>query len=330
MNRLRIILPLLFVITLFVVAPLSVIASEPVEAAFVIPDGEWTVGDPIALTLEINHPVGYHVITPELDEAWGALNIQEQSAPVTIANSAGTETTSIQFDARIFTPGTFSTPALTLSLTDGAGNLDEIAVVPATLDIASVLVEGDAELRDIKPQFEMSLTALWPYILGGLVAAFALIAALVLWLRKRKRETIDNRLAHERAFDELDRITGLQLPPQGRFKEHYTLVSACIRTYMEATYQVPVVERTTGEIRTSFKEKDISEDVAKLFLDFLNKSDIVKFSTFTPDVDSAHHLLAQANALIERTKPEPEPQQTPEDTTSGPTLFSKRPAEVRA
>ena len=327
MNQNRLITPILALITLLILA-LPTFAAGPVEANLMVENQNLTVGDPIQMSLAVTHPAGYVVIAPELDSTWGDFLIQSQSAPTTILNPDGSETTTIALDARLFAPGSFSTPPLSVSVTDGAGNLSEVAVAPIPVEIASVLVEGDTELRDIKPQADMPLAAMWPAILGGLVAAIALIAAAILWLRNRKRDAIDNRLPHERAFDELDGITALHLPEHGQFKEHYTLVSDCIRQYMEATVHVPVLERTTSEIRTSFRQANIPANVTHQFVRFLDESDLVKFSTFTPDVVSAQTLLALGHDIVEMTMPQPETENTPTNDTSD--FIPNQPAEVTA
>ncbi len=326
MNKKRFIILILGLITLFTMA-IPAFADGPVEANLVVENQALTVGDPIPMSLEITHPAGYVVIAPELDSAWGDFLIQSQSAPTIVANSDGSETTTIALDARLFSPGSFSTLPLSVSVTDGAGNLTEAVAASAAVKITSVLIEGDTELRDIKPQADMQLPSNWLAIIGGIVTVLALVAAAILWLRNRRQVPVDNRLPHERAFDELDRIAALHLPEQGHFKEHYSLVSDCIRQYMEVTVHVPVMERTTGEIRKSFKNANISANVTHQFVQFLDESDFIKFSTFTPDVASAQTLLALGHDIVEMTMPRPETQ-TSSDNTSD--FIPHQPAEVTA
>lgn len=326
MNQKRFIILIFALIAILVIA-IPAFADGPVEANLLVENQDMTVGDPIPMTLEITHPAGYVVIAPELDSDWGDFLIQSQSAPTIIANPDGSETTTIALDARLFSPGSFSTLPLSVSVTDGAGNLAEVVAASAAVEITSVLVEGDTELRDIKPQADMPLPSNWLAILGGIIAALALVAAAILWLRNRQRALIDNRLPHERAFDELDRIAALHLPEQGKFKEHYTLVSDCIRQYMEVTIHVPVMERTTGEIRKSFKQANISANVTHQFVQFLDESDFIKFSTFTPDVAAAQTLLALGHDIVEMTMPRPETQDASDNT---PDFIPHQPAEVTA
>jgi len=326
MNQKRFIVLIFTLIAVFSM-PIPAFAEGPVEANLVVENQALTVGDPIPMSLEITHPAGYVVIAPELDSAWGDFLIQSQSAPASVANPDGSETTTIALDARLFSPGSFSTLPLSVSITDGAGNLTEAFAAPTPVEITSVLVEGDTELRDIKPQADMPLPSNWLAILGGIIAALALVAAAFLWLRNRRQAIVDNRLPHERAFDELDRIAALNLPEQGQFKEHYTLVSDCIRQYMETTVHVPVMERTTSEIRQSFKQANISAKITHQFVQFLDESDFIKFSTYTPDVASAQTLLALGHDIVEMTMPRPETQNATDNSSD---FIPHQPAEVTA
>jgi hypothetical protein len=129
----------------------------------------------------------------------------------------------------------------------------------------------------------------------------------VLWRRRRNsslaQETIDNRLPHEVALDELERIGKLGLPESGHFKEHYTLVSDCIRVYIERTFQIPVLERTTSEIRYRLKSTEMPPDVSQIFVLLLDESDLVKFSKFTPDTTIAAQLIETGRQIVIATKP---------------------------
>jgi hypothetical protein len=284
----------------------TVAAQTPVTAALTVPEGPFTVGDPLELMLVVTHPAGYQVITPEIPETWDNLRVVSQSPATTIENADGSETTGIKIDARIFAPGEFSTPPLVVSLTDGSGQLSEVTAAPAAINISSVLVEGDTELRDIKPQAEMPFTNLLPWITGGLLLAAA-VGGFALWWRRRQARlalaAIDNRLPHEVAQDTLREIERMGLPEQARFKEHYTLVSDTVRHYVKRAYEVPMMERTTSEIQTSLKQSDLTQAASRQLVRFLEESDLVKFSKFQPTEATAYELIAQARAFVEATKP---------------------------
>jgi hypothetical protein len=97
-------IPLILLLAALVVFPAAA-QSEPVEATLIIPPGEYTVGDPVLLTLAVTHPAGYQVIFPELPPEWGDFTVSAQSPLTTVGNPDGTETTTQMIDARLFSPG---------------------------------------------------------------------------------------------------------------------------------------------------------------------------------------------------------------------------------
>lgn len=306
MKKIRLFIPLLIIAVIALAAPGFASAESLLTATLSTDTGEFTVGDPVMLKLSVTHPPGYQVILPQLDANWGDFLVHSQSAGATVSNPDGSQTTSQVIDARLFSSGTFTTPPLPITVSDGFGQLSEITAEPISVTITSVLVEGDTDLRDIKPQAALPFVNYLPWIIGMGVLALGLTGAFF-WYRRRRAQlalaAVDNRLPHEVALDELDRVETLELPKSGRFKEHYTLVSDCIRVYMEKTYHFPVIERTTGEIKANLKRTPVSNEVANEFITLLDESDLVKFSKFKPDVESAQHLLQHGRLIVERTKP---------------------------
>jgi hypothetical protein len=206
----------------FAARPLVAYAEEPVKATLSVNQTHLTVGDPVEITLSVIHPADQQVILPQLDAKWGDFLVYAQSPPSTISNNDGTETTSQVIDVRLFTPGSYTTPPLNITISDSNGGLSEVSASPVPVTINSVLVEGDTQLRDIKPQAELPFFNFLPWILGGLILAGLVVA--ILYLKRRRVAKLafaaqDNRLPHEVAFDELGRIAGLNLPQQGHFKE---------------------------------------------------------------------------------------------------------------
>jgi hypothetical protein len=278
--------------------------SGLVDATLTAPPGEYKVGDPILLTLSVRHPAGYQVILPELPAEWGDFTVQSQSPLTTSANPDGSETTTQLIDARLFAPGEFTTPAVELTIADPAGNVEPVTAAPTIVSVVSVLVEGDSQLRDIKPQADLPYLNLLPWLAAGMVLA-GLAGLVLFWRRLRARRlaeaAIDRRLPNEVALDELARILSLGLTEQGAYKEYYTLLSDCIRAYMEAVYKIPALERTTGEILASLRGLGLDPQFSRRFISFLSDCDLVKFSKFTPDPADAHQALTEARTLVEAT-----------------------------
>jgi hypothetical protein len=264
-----------------------------------------TVGDPIQLTLQVDHPAGTTAILPQLPAQWGDFAVRSQAAATTAVHDDGSQTTTQIIDVRLFSPGEFQTPPFTVTISDSSGQTEEVAADPLTITITSVLVEGDTNLRDIRPQADLPVPLLWPWMAGGVL----LLAALAYWLWWRRRTAVllapilDTRLPHEVALDELAHIAGLDLPAQRRFKEHYTLISDCLRGYVEKVYHVAALESTTVELRRGLKQTSLPPDLVQGLLDILNESDLVKFAKLTPDLQSATAVITQATVFVLATKP---------------------------
>ncbi len=306
MKRNYLLISLLLLIALMMVGVVG--AQDEVTATVLGPESPYsaTVGDPVELTLVVTHPTGYQVITPELGEQWGDFVISSQSPATSADNGDGTTTTIVVIDARLFAPGEFSTPPLPVTVTDGAGQLLEVTAAPSPVTITSVLVEGDTTLRDIKPQAELPYVNFLPWLAGGLLLALIAGIGYLFWRRRQARlalAAVDNRQPYEVALDELQRIGSLGLPEQKRFKEHYSLVSDTVRLYLERSYELPMMERTTSEIGRELQRTSLDRATRSRVKSFLEESDLVKFADYVPSEADAYELIAQGRMIVESTKP---------------------------
>ena len=312
MSRRQLALSLLLIAVLFLIAlPASAASGEQssngVQVTLTPDRKELAVGDPVHLALEVTHPAGYQVILPKLEQVWGDFEVRSQSAATTTANDDGTETTRQAIEVTLFNLGEFETPPLPLTVGDGTGQVFEDVVPPALMTVAPTLAEDDSELRDIKPQAGLNLPATWPWIVGGLLLV-AVLAVAGRWIYRRRRgepflaPAVDNRPPWQVAYDELARIEGLGLLDQVRFKEYYTLVTDCLRAYLEAQFHLQVFERTTSELRLTLRRSDLEPELARRFLDLFSESDLVKFAKFEPDIESGRRLIVGARALVTDTK----------------------------
>jgi hypothetical protein len=315
MNKTQLYLVSLLMALALMAMALPARAADGIQITLTANQSELTVGDPVELTLEVHHPAGYQVIIPQLEDNWGPFEVKGQSQATTIANDDGTETTYQIITVTVFDLGDFETPALPLTISDGNGAVVEELTPPVALTVIPTLSEDDSALKDIRPQVGMKVPSVLPWVMGGWLVAAVLVGS-GWWLYRRWRgghlfaPVIDNRPPYQVAFDELDRIRGLRLPDKGCFKEHYTLVTDCLRTYIEKQFKVHALDRTTTELNVSLRGSSIAPDQARRFIDLFVESDLVKFAKLTPDVEVAHQLTDQARTLVDVTRPTPEPEET--------------------
>lgn len=311
------------------------LAAGGVEVKLTPSREKLAVGDPVDLTLEVTHPAGHQVIVPKLEQNWGNLEVRSQSRATTIANPDGTETTRQNISVTLFELGSFETPELALTMSNGSGQVSEVTAPVVSLTVEPLRVEEDTTLRDIRPQADMAIPSRLPSLLIGLVVA-AVVAGGGWWLYHRWRarrglaSLIDNRPPYQVAYDELDRIAGLNLPGQHRFKEHYTLVTDCLRTYLERQFQLHAFDRTTAELRVELKQSILAPDRIRRLLDLFSESDLVKFAKLTPEVAEARQLIDEARVLVTLTRPQPEPTKPESFDKSFGTNQPPKQAEVSA
>lgn len=298
------------IIALLAIVPVSAQFSGNVDVSFKAITDTVTIGDPITMTLRVTAPSEKTAVIPKLDTDWGDFEIRQQLPPTVTENDDGTKTTEQTIVATLFDVGTFSTPNWDISIADMMGNTTRRAVPKVSITVKSVLKDGDTELRDLKPQAELPVPFPWLWMAGiaiALALAYLVWKYLRPWLAHRRTATpdtpveVDDRPPHEIALAELARIDALDLPGQGRFKEHYTLVGDCLRQYLEGRYDVAALEHTTAEIKTSLKRTGIERATARDVISLLEQCDWVKFARFVPTLTAARDLIPAVRTIITAT-----------------------------
>ena len=313
--------------SLLLPAPAWCQSQDPVTATWEIgepPDGGWTLGDLIPLRLLITYAEGVEVSTPQLPRVWGAFEVRDQTLLAPQLNYDSTVTLIFETRVTLWSPGEHETPPLAVRYRNRDGTLGEVAPPPLAVVIASVLSGEELEKRDLKPQASLPRPPVWPWFLLGLLLAALLYFALR-WLRSRRQqrgepapgEPQDDRFPEEIAYEELDHIAALDLPAAREFKRHYTLVTDCVRVYIEGIIAIPAMDRTTEQVTTALRRTDMSQEALGSLHRLLSEADLVKFARLRPSADQARVLLAQARAFIDETKParsevEPAADQPPE------------------
>ncbi len=311
---------------LLAIVPVSAQFSGNIDVSFKPVTDTVTIGDPITMTLRVVAPADETVSIPKLETAWGDFEVRTQSAPTVTANDDGTKTTEQTIIVTLFDVGSFRTPKWEVSLTDMRGNDTRRVVPQVSITVESVLEKGDTKLRDLKPQADLPAPPPWLWILAILLAG---VLAFFGWKYLRRRlktrrpadtfavPEIDPRPPHEIALAELARIEALDLPGQGRFKEYYTMVSDCLRQYLENRYDISALERTTAELKSALRRTEISRPDAREFISLFEACDLVKFARFVPDMDAARQLIPAAQTLIAATaETENEPVEAREEVSA--------------
>ena len=302
---------------LFSAPVLSSAQGEAVRAFWEInapPERGWTVGDPMVLQLRAIGPKGVEVVLPELPARWGDFEVQSQTLLEPVQQEDGQVSFTREASVTLWAPGTYETPEIAITGRDADGETLEISVSPLSITVVSVLGEEDLEKHDLKPQASLPRPPAWPWIVGGVLAAALLfLAGQWLWrrLHRRRFETavgdevaVDDRPPEEIAYEKLDRIAALDLPAQGQFKRHYTMVTECVRTYLEGRYDIPALDRTTGELMIELRRARIDGKVTVALRALMQEADLAKFARSRPPVAQARDAVARARRLVDVTRPD--------------------------
>jgi hypothetical protein len=308
----------LAVIAAFLLAPWSVRSQESKTAVSAVWDvsaqaeDAWTVGDVIPLQLRAVHAADLSATLPELPTIWGPFEVSEQSLREPVGGEDGTVASVLSVSVILWSPGEHETPPTTVRFRASDGAVQEVAATPIVISVQSVLSEDDLEKRDLKPQASLPRPPLWPWVVAGIVAASLValgIRKLVRWRRSRcgpgdvATLPVDDRFPEEIAYEELARIEALGLPARRQFKRHYTLVTDCVRVYTEGIYEVPAMDRTTGEVLLGVRGAGLDGSGARLLRTLLEEADLVKFAKLVPSIDSARSAVGQVRRFVDITRP---------------------------
>ena len=276
-----------------------------------------TVGDVATLTLEITHQADQVVVVPRLGREWGSFEVVMQTAAQTYPNGDGTETTIQRIEVTLFAPGSFETPDLPISVRGPDGGIEQVIASPMGMSVVSVLSGGDETLRDIRPPADLPPSP-WRQPTTLAFAALGVLAVLILgsyFVHRRLRgqdeqslSVAETRTPWEIAVDEIARIEKLDLPHEGRFKEHYTLVAEATKAYVRSMYleganRTDAAEMTTDETATAIWQSSLDPRNARLVVDLLNEADLVRFSNYSPVESEAQDALRRLRDILEDTRP---------------------------
>ena len=101
----------------------------------------------------------------------------------------------------------------------------------------------------------------------------------------------------------------MDLPGRGQFKEYYTLVSAVLRAYLQATRFVDMGELDTGDMTTeeivsALRGHSLDSRHFTPVRDLLLEADLVKYSSYAPQAPQAYEALARAREIVGEARPE--------------------------
>jgi hypothetical protein len=130
---------------------------------------------------------------------------------------------------------------------------------------------------------------------------------------------VDNRLPHEIALEELEKIKSDKLWQKGEVKVYYTELTDTLRDYFTKRFNIPAMEMTSSEIIRALKYEHDAVDAIERVREIFDISDMVKFAKMEPSQDDNEMSIVNAFFIVNKTKKEevvlPEEGQ-PEETSN--------------
>lgn len=253
---------------------------------------DYKIGDIITITIEIPGQ-GYRLGKVEKEK----LHPFEVASTENLYDEESGRTT-ILIRGTVFETGKFEIPPF--KILDEKGEMFETE--PVELKILSLLQQNEENLKDIKPQVQISERGpLWPWFILFLLPIILLVIAI--YFLKKKRKMLEKPASKAippnlEALLAIEKIEKNNLPGNGKVKEFYTRIGDTIRIFLGKVYHIDAMEMTTDELISELTgdEAPLLEKTRRL----LNQCDMVKFARHIPpqiDIDS---LSGKAREIVER------------------------------
>ena len=306
--------------------------EAPVDIRVDLEPRSATLGDRVRVTVSVLHTDAV-LITAEPPEPREGLTLVETVPVVTVVLDDGRLRSEFGFTFAAFELGTMqpgSTRVLWLH-EDGRSGATEVVAPP--FEVVSATIGDASALRPLKPQAEFGeppaawlrpaiaggAVAAWlrPAIAGGAVAAALLVAALVMWRRRRRRpEPVAAPVVvatgpEADARRALEEIASSGLLQSGDFGAFYGTIAVVMRRYLEARFVFPATALTTSELDARMDEHGIERWQSRLAEGLLNRCDAAVYAGYEPDPVAADHDLTVAFEIIELSREQPPAEEPP-------------------
>ncbi len=266
-----------------------------------------TIGDPVRLRLRIEADENLHIYLDPIDRSEHEHlevdkpqleRIKSESPPTGKAHYE------VTYPLRAFAIGKHTLPPITIKYTSADGDSGSIQTPTYLFEVRAVKPPSDTEMKGIKGPWSVPLNWLL-YILAALLVIVVIGAIIFLYFRRRAKpmdpqpEALSQRQPHEIAYEQLNRIEGMNWVAQGEMKIFHTEISHVIRQYIAARYHVPALELTTQELLDRLQPEDIPTELVQ---HFFTNCDWVKFARYSPTKPQAHERMKEARRIVDETK----------------------------
>lgn len=296
-------------VILLLIAMLPVLAAqEDLVLRSEVDRAKATTGDLITFTVSIDSIEGLKVQLPEFGEKIEGFRVVDFGSSDPVVED-GRVNYRRWYKLRADIVGTYILPAIELVYDDKAGKEQTAKTSEIFIEVASVLKEGDeqGDIRDLKDlsSSPRRLTTLSIVLIAVMVVAIVFVVFLYRRKRKGKEIALPVIPPHEVALQRLNALKSEELLQNNQQKRFHFALSEIIRNYFEGMFELTTTDMTIEEIRSRMSDvKSLDDDLKKLFLSMLTRTDIVKFTDTISSEEEGELLLGDAFEFVDKTKPE--------------------------
>ncbi len=266
-----------------------------------------TIGDPVRLRLRIESDENLNIYLDPIDRSeqehleFDKPQVERIKSESPLTGKAHYEVT---YPLRAFAIGQHTLPPITIKYTRTDGDSGSIQTPTYLFEVRAVKLPSDTELKGIKGPWSVPPNWLF-YILAALLVVVVIGVIVFLYFRRRAKpvdlqpEALSHRQPYEIAYEQLNRIEGMNWVAQGEMKIYHTEISHVIRQYIAARYHVPALELTTQELLDRLQHEDVPKELVQ---HFFTNCDWVKFARYSPTKPEAHERMEEARRVVDETK----------------------------
>lgn len=257
----------------------------PVVARSAVDRQAMTIGDQVLFTVTVDLARGFDLMDPGVPRAIGDFEVVDTLTVLQSRLPSGTTRVTLRYLVTTFELGQKRIPVVVVGYRGADGALGQARTQGGhVITVRTVIQPGEdlADIKPLKPPLRVSGSDdVLRRVLPVAGTAVALVAAAILALRIRRRPglVIDAvaQAPARAALAELERITELRLPEQGRTREHYDQVSAALRRFIGQRYGVAAEARTARELRRELERAGLDRARAQLFCETLADAESVRY-----------------------------------------------------
>lgn len=289
-----------------VLAQVSDSLPSPVKFTVSAPSDTFTIGDEVVVKIQAIYPSDIKLTPPsgQLDDT--AFVLKKGPLAESISENDNNNDT-YTFVILPISTGDIPTPAFRFFWYDSSGKPNQITAPQRIVHVKSLLPADTTgiDIKDIIGPKSLPVQW-WPYALGALII-MALIAVWYFLFRKKLNKMEIPVAPPEPPFDkairELAILKETDLIGKGKIKQFYIELSDILRRYIEGRFDIRAVEATTYELKRLLKHPELTKDQYQTILEFLGRSDLVKFAKFQPSAEYPAGDYDLVRNLVISTKP---------------------------